>query len=152
MADASDAGSLRIASDEYKTFVQSLNGVDAALRPLWRTLVDKHFRPLVSVGVMLAGLPGTKDLGTRMEFTGNEAVASAEANRPAEELASTIRRLVDRRATLLNEQKDLAGGSEVDTFLQALTSHRATLTLLTPAVLDWLARQNALTTLKVTAA
>jgi hypothetical protein len=152
MADASDAEGLRVASEEYTAFKQSLNGVDAALRPVWRTLVDKHFRPLASVGVMLTSFPAAKELGARMQQTGKEAVASAESIRPAEELAAIIKRLLDRRSSLLNEQKNLAGGSDVDTFLEALTSNRATLNLLTPDVLDWLVRQNALTTLKVTPA
>ncbi len=152
MAETSDADGLRDASQEYNAFKQSLNGVDAALRPLWRTAVDKHFRPLISVGGMLASFPAAKDLGGRMQQTGHEAVASAESARPAKELAPIIRRLLDRRAALLREQKDLAGDSDVDHFLEALTGHRATLNLLTPVVLDWLARQNALTILKVTAA
>jgi hypothetical protein len=150
MADATDEESLEEAVEAYQTYIQTLGSLEGVVRPLWTAAIYEQFGPLGSVGSLLQAFPDARSLGRKM------AEAAAEAQRHSQtgiiDLPSKAKALLELRETLIAEQQVVAGNQKVAVFLQALADNRATLNLLTPEVLEWLAGQDALTSLKVTAA
>lgn len=147
MQEVDDEQSLADAVGEYQGFLQALNTLEVAVRPLWTRTIDQQFVPLGSVGALLEAFPNARDLGTRM------VAAAATAQRHAQtivlDLPAIIEDLFSQRADLLKEQQKVAGDPKVSAFLQALADDRATLDLLHEEVLEWLDDQGALASLKV---
>lgn len=135
---------LQYATEDLPKLSQALKSLDTVVRQLWRNLVQIEFQSLVAVGDLLGRIERTRDLGARLREVGEQALALAERNAPAEQLAPEIQALRQRRAALDAELHQLTDNPEVDAFLAAVTRDAATLRHVTEAVVDWLERNNAL--------
>lgn len=150
IAEVADEEDLTIAAECHQAFANALAAFDASVRASWAQRVDGDFAQLGSVGALLAGFPGAKDLGERMQQAARDA-AVARQGATAEQLVAIAADLLARREALIAEQQTVAGDPAVAAFLQALAEKRATLDLLKPEVLKWLGDQKALDRLQVVA-
>jgi hypothetical protein len=135
---------LQYATEDLPKLNQALLRLEGVVRQLWRNLVQTEFQSLVTVGAVLARIPRTEDLGRRLSAVGQEAQELAERNVAPETLAPQIQRLRETRTTLDAELQQLTDNEEVDVFLGAVTRDGATLAHVTPAVIAWLTREEAL--------
>lgn len=143
MQRASTIADLDAVYVEYPEMVTSLKALEAHVRTLWRDLVQVEFLPLVAVGRILLQIADLADLGARLDQLGREAQRTVEGQLPAEALEPEIRKLRAARDRLDAELHAVTGDPEVDRFLEAVTTATATLSVVTPGVLDWLAAHKA---------
>jgi nucleotide-binding universal stress UspA family protein len=135
---------LQYVSDDFPKLVGALRSLDIVVRQYWRLTVSNEFQSLLSVGDLLTRIPGTQALGTRLRSISQEAQLLAERNPPAEQLAPEIQRLRNTRAQLDVELHQLSSNPDVDAFITAVARDTATLAHVTPPVMDWLQRNDAL--------
>jgi nucleotide-binding universal stress UspA family protein len=151
MQEADHEETLEDAVEAFQNFIQTLAALEGLVRQLWVHALDRQFGSLSSVGALLQGFPSARDLGQRMAQVAAEAHGNSQT--AVVDLLPKARALIEQRKSLIAEQQVVAGTPDVAAFLQALAENRATLDFLKPPkVLEWLERQNALTSLKVTAA
>lgn len=143
LENAHTAEDLRVIQETYGDFTKSLVNVDRLLRVHWRRVADREFRPLVSVGELLENIGVASSLGQRLRQCGEEAVGIRDSV-PAEVLRDSILRVRAIRSALEQERTSMTKDSEVDNFLTAVADGKATLSMITERVRDWLDRNNAL--------
>lgn len=144
LEDARGPEDLQYAMEELPKLSQALQRLDAVVRQLWRGLVATDFQSLVTVGDLLTRIERIRNLGERLAEVGRQALALADRTSTAEQLAPEIQKLRERRTALDAELHQLTGNPEVDAFLAAVTRDGATLAHVTPAVVEWLERNEAL--------
>lgn len=126
----------------YGDFVKSLNNVERQLRDHWARTAEREFAPLVTIGELLDRLGVASDLAQRMTACGREALSFGNKDGP--DLRDAILTVRRKRLELESERQRLTGKPEVDSFLEALANHRATLVHVTNDVHAWLAANDAL--------
>jgi hypothetical protein len=141
---AQSADQLKYATDDIPKLNQALRSLDATVRQLWRSLAASEFQSLVAIGDLLTGIEKTQDVGSRLAALGRQALALADRSGPTDEMAPEIQGLRDQREALDAELHAITDNPDVDVFLAAIARHTATLDLVTPPVVQWLTRYNAL--------
>jgi hypothetical protein len=143
---------LRKAKDAFDTLRKALSRVGRQVTDHWkRTVVEREFRPLIAFGALLERAENLADLGRQMQTCGREAIASAQIMRLTD-LRPVVKRLRLEADRLQAEQVASVGAIPgVGEFLSAVGDQRATLALVTPAVLAWLEKNGALENFKVSA-
>ncbi len=144
MISAADADALRAVVDRYNDLIKQMGPAEGYLRRHWKEIVDRDFRPLTSVGRLLAGFETTAAVGQRFIACGEAAMGSLANGQSAQSLRDLVRRLVAERAELQAEQRSLTRNTEIDAFLDALRRGEASLRHVTPAVWAWLDANGAL--------
>ncbi len=150
MLEAETAEDLKEVQDAYSAFIKALANVERQLRPHWRGIVERDFKPLVAIGGLLQRIDATKDLGGRLISCGQDAERSVAAT-TADLLREAIHRLRENRTQLEADRASATNEPEVDAFLNALAEGRATLRMVTERVRSWLEHNEALDTFAVTA-
>ena len=150
LEDADSADSLRLATFDYANHLRSaIVALDRAVREHWRKEAAEKFQPLVTIGRLLSAMNVGNDLGPRLVACGEEGLASANSGM-AIDLLRRIQQVLTEHKALQDERSIQIGDDEVGEFIKALADNRATLAMVTDKVHAWLAKQNALATLKVT--
>jgi hypothetical protein len=140
---AQTADDLRDIQTTYGEFAKSLANVERQLRSHWSRIVQREFRPLISVGTLLERIGSASELGKKLRQCGEEATGIRESV-SADVLHTEIIRLRNLRASLDAERTTLSKDREVDAFLNALAEGGATLQMVTERVLNWLQQNGAL--------
>ena len=149
LATAKDAGDLGLIDEDYPGLPSSLRQLDQSVRFLWGQKAKSDYASLIPVGDLLGKISGAEALGGKLVEIGQKAEALATRNQPAESLAPEIASLKATRESLLSELAAFTANPEVDNFLGAVTKGAASLELVTPAVLTWLAQHGALAAFRV---
>ncbi|WOJ88378.1 hypothetical protein RZS28_11060 [Methylocapsa polymorpha] len=148
---AQKSDELREAKDAFEALRKTLARVGRQVTEHWRSIVEREFRPLIAFGMLLERVDNLADLGRRMQSCAHEALASKQNNRLSD-LRPIVRRLMLEAERLHTERAASVGAIPgVGDFLSAVGDQRATLALVTPAVLDWLKENGALENFKVSA-
>lgn len=151
-------GALEVAAtaDELEAIATDYPGVSAeivraldSLRARWTQIVARDFADLPAVGELLSKISGAETIGSDLKQIGEQAQALAAADAQAQQLAVAASALRARRAQTLDAMRAFTGQAEVDAFLQGVIQQRATLELVTPGVLSWLAEHGALQAFRV---
>jgi hypothetical protein len=148
---ATGAGVATLTEDPLWTkLLKSASGaadaLDEAVRAAWRELIDK-LGALDSPATLDATLPKTPANrqaleAYRAQYAEFKKLSEQLVPRSAEDKARLERVIAECRNALSNVQRDLP--KEVDEFFRAVDAHRATLALVTPGVLSWLAQNGQL--------
>jgi len=140
---AQTADDLRDIQAIYGEFARSLANVERQIRSHWSRIVQREFRPLISLGTLLERIGSASELGKKLRRCGEEAIVIRESV-SADVLHTEIIRLRNLRASLDAERTTLSRDPEVDAFLNALAEGKATLQMVTERVLVWLRQNDAL--------
>jgi hypothetical protein len=122
---------------------RNLHVTESIIHDRVKTYTARLAETLDTLGEVLARLPGTHELGRRMQ----EAAQSSRANASRISLASApsfIDTLDAQSNALASERRAILKGGEVETFFQAIAENVATLRHLTPQVLQRLQELDAL--------
>ncbi|MBN8190197.1 hypothetical protein JF540_26335 [Salipiger thiooxidans] len=149
LEEAEDAETLREAVFEYsKDLKQAIATLDRSIRVHWQSIVRESFQPLIGLGELLASMNVANDLGGRLSACGRQAT-SVPNSCAASDLHTAISKLFADYAALQSERAAEIGEDEVGEFMNALAEKRATLSMVTPKVQDWLTRHHALDRLAI---
>jgi hypothetical protein len=141
---AQDEEQLRSAVDEYENSLpKALLTVERALRERWRFVAHDRFQPLIGIGGLLTSMNVPNDLGKRLAECGQKGLAAAN-NSDLFEMLVTVRTLLSELTALQQERAAEIGDDEVGEFVNALAEKKATLSMVTAKVLDWLDKHDAL--------
>ena len=143
MISAKVSDDVRAVAELYPKFVRSLAIFERALRGEVRGVMEGEFSGLLAIGRVFESIDGTADLGLRIVSCAEEAYVCTETV-GIDQLASTIRRLRERRTALDSERDSKAETTEVGVFLNALVEQQATLRMVTAPVRQWLEDHGAL--------
>ena len=147
---AQKAEELRDAKDAFDELRKALARVGRQVVVYWQGVVAREFKPLVGFGILLERVDNLSDLGKRMQACGRDAMASAQVARFSE-LRPIVSRLMLEVERLQTERAASVGAIPgVGDFLSAVGDQRATLALVSPAVLEWLRQNGGLENFKVT--
>ena len=146
---AQGAAALDAATYDYPQVSSSLARVLDGLRARWREIAKRDFEDLIPVGELLTKIAGAETIGANLVDIGRQALALAETDPNADQLAARVSDLRTRRTQALEAMRAFTGEPEVDEFLSAVTHQQATLALVTPKVLDWLRTKGALDAFRV---
>lgn len=149
LEQAQDAETLEEANLDYPQLTNALSRLLDVLRARWREIAGREFQDLIPVGELLIKIAGAEAIGANLVQTGQQALALADTNPNADQLATQARDLRTRRIQALEAMRAFTGEPEVDEFLSAVTHQQATLAFVTPKVLDWLKTKGALEAFRV---
>lgn len=145
MLQAATADDLKFVKDVYIEFTKILANTERDIvKPHWARIVERDFKPLVAIGMLLEKIDGVSDLGRRLAECGRSADNSLASMLRVDTLRDEIRRLREERVLLEAERGLLTNEPEVEGFLNALAEGRATLRIVTEKVRDWLEQNGAL--------
>lgn len=150
LASAKDVEDLEIIQDEFTQLASALSRLDQSLRQLWAERARTDYLSLVPVGTLLGQLSGAEQLGRDLAALGARADGLAQRNQPATTMASEIKQLQTDREALLGKLTVFTANPDVETFIVAVTTGRATLDLVNQSVLDWLSLHGGRHAFKVT--
>lgn len=149
LEEAEDAERLREAVFEYsKDLKPAIATLDRSIRVHWQSIVRESFQPLISLGELLTTMNVANGLGDRMAACGKQAI-SVSNSCSASDLHMTIAKLFAEYGALQSERSAEIGEDEVGEFMNALAEKRATLSMVTPKVHDWLTSHHALDRLAI---
>lgn len=106
-------------------------------------MAQDRYHPLITYGQLLGGISATSDLGARLTAFGEKAILSQDQVATTD-LPAVVRRQKLEYDALQEERTAAIGAGDVGEFLNALAEHRATLSLITAEVWDWLRANDAL--------
>ena len=149
LAAAKDAGDLEVILDDYANLPSALGKLDQSVRLLWVQKAKSDYASLIPVGELLGRIAGAENLGSKLVDVGRKAEALSVRSQAIETLAPEIAQLKSSREVLLADLKAFTSNPDVDRFLAGVTDGGASLELVTPAVLAWLADHGALAAFKV---
>lgn len=153
LTEAVDGPGIQAAASEFAEFSPTVAAVEVAVREVWAQRVRAAFEPLRNMGELLQRIEDTRQLGLDLNATVQKARASTDASVSPQSLLSTVNDLLAEHDDLSARLKAVSGDEpDVDAFLQALARNQATLRLLTPTVMDWLDRHEALGAFTIQAA
>lgn len=114
----------------------------------WRSVIERQFTPMLSVGTLLDRINPVSDLGKQLNACATEARSTSDSL-DGRALLDHVRRLLQLRERLQARRRDELGDGDVADFVNALAEDRATLAMVTPSVRSWLNENDALDRLKV---
>lgn len=146
---AQNAEALGAVTYDYPQVSNALARALDGLRARWREIAKRDFEDLIPVGELLTKITGAETIGANLVDIGKQALALADTDPNADQLAARVRDLRTRRTEALEAMRAFTGEPEVDEFLSAVTHQQATLALVTPKVLAWLKTKGALDAFRV---
>lgn len=145
-ADSADA--LRSVLYDYEvTLRDAVRRLETLVGDHWRTIVRTQFQPLQGVADLLTRMNVEEGLGARMTAFTSKALNSGQLS--AVQLLPMIDALRTEYDELQAERAAAVGSDDVGEFINALSESRATLKMVTPAVLAWLIAHDALDAFEV---
>jgi hypothetical protein len=130
--------------DIYRDFLKAITSLDKVMRRLWDETAAREFLTLKSIGALLATMPSTKELGSKLLALSNDATSLQASRVSAEEFAPQVLALRQRRTFLQSELNAITEDKEIDIFLKNVTARTATLAHVTPRVIKWLNENGAI--------
>lgn len=149
LEDAETADELEAVAVDYPTVAAALSQVIERLRNHWSQLVARDFVDLAAVGQLLSKIAGAEAIGRDLVDISTAAQTLANSDPSPEKLAEGAPALRLRRAQTLDAMQAFTHEPEVDSFLEAVTRQEATLNMVTPKVMAWLAEKGALSAFRV---
>lgn len=144
LENVSDPEVLHTATDEYqRTLRPEVNRLERGLRERCRVFTAERFQPQVSIGKLLTQMHIPDNLGARLVNCAQQGMQLATQGAVAEILSGLRTRLAELDA-LQRERSTRIPEGEVGNFIAALVEERATLAMVTPDVVQWLAEHGAL--------
>jgi hypothetical protein len=146
-ADTDDE--LRDAVLEYdKVLLRSLANCEITVRNNWKTSAAQRFRPQVALGELLRGIGVEPELGEKLVETGQRALRAGDLT-PASAMCEEVKSLLEEQDELQAERSERISKGEIGEFITALAEHRATLSMVSSEVEEWLRENNALDRFRV---
>ncbi|POF62923.1 hypothetical protein CFR73_01695 [Novacetimonas maltaceti] len=144
LENVSDPEVLHTATDEYRrTLIPAVGRLEHALRERCRVFTAERFQPQVGIGKLLTQMHVPDNLGERLVACAQQGMQLATQGTVAEMLSGLRTRLAELDA-LQRERSTRIPDGEVGGFIAALVEERATLAMVTPDVVQWLAEHGAL--------
>lgn len=144
-----NAETLRDARFGVQAAQEAIQRIEKVVVKAWTARVRAEFVPLQSLGAVLASIPDTKKAGQELQGRANEALVAAGNGVPSSSILQAFdqaRADLSQRLQLLNK---LGIDESVRTFLLELAGGDATLSNLTPDVLEWLQARSALARFRI---
>lgn len=144
-----NAETLRDARFGVQAAQEAIQRIEKVVAKAWMARVRAEFLPLQSLGAVLASIPDTRKTGQELQRYATEALAEAGNGVPASSALQSFEKAraeLSERLKLLNK---LGIDESVRTFLLELAGGDATLSNLTPDVLEWLRARNALARFRI---
>lgn len=138
------------AIKELRSIAGSVKLVEQPIVRAWRQHVESTFNTAGSLGNVLQRIPETRELGVEFRMLHQAATTLNMRQGSANELRTKFGLLEDRLKVLRSDLSGIGAGREVINFLEAVSRRRATLSLVTRDVRNWLKERNALDLFHVT--